>query len=225
MATGSANGRFARKVFQEMTERHTRRIADRFNGTAGEVTAEQLITLTPADLPMPMRQSPIEPAASMPDPAAEQMCAYSTLMETSSLLQHAVEQQLRRDAGLTYIQFQILAALDTAPGGQMRPTDIAERLVYSLSAMSYQNTQLVNANLITRTPSTEDQRSTTLTLTDKGKALLRRVRPGHIEMVRRTLLDILDGQETATLASLLGRVRDQLRTAPPCGVRKLRQRR
>jgi SpoVK/Ycf46/Vps4 family AAA+-type ATPase len=45
------NGRFARKVFQEMTERHARRIADQLSLSATEVTAEQLSTLNPEDLP------------------------------------------------------------------------------------------------------------------------------------------------------------------------------
>ncbi|GAA5193279.1 right-handed parallel beta-helix repeat-containing protein [Rugosimonospora acidiphila] len=48
---GFGNGRFARKVFQEMTERHARRISDRFLGTTGEVSAELLSTLMPDDLP------------------------------------------------------------------------------------------------------------------------------------------------------------------------------
>ena len=48
---GFGNGRFARKVFQEMTERHARRISDRFLGAAGEVSADLLSALMPEDLP------------------------------------------------------------------------------------------------------------------------------------------------------------------------------
>jgi hypothetical protein len=48
---GFGNGRFARKVFQEMTERHARRISDHFLGTDGEVSPEMLSTVMPADLP------------------------------------------------------------------------------------------------------------------------------------------------------------------------------
>jgi hypothetical protein len=47
---GFGNGRVARKVFQEMTERHARRIADRMDA---EVTADDLSRLIPADLPEP----------------------------------------------------------------------------------------------------------------------------------------------------------------------------
>jgi SpoVK/Ycf46/Vps4 family AAA+-type ATPase len=46
------NGRFARKVFQEMTERHARRIASLLSGTpASTVTTEQLSILLEDDLP------------------------------------------------------------------------------------------------------------------------------------------------------------------------------
>jgi hypothetical protein len=48
---GFGNGRFARKVFQEMTERHARRIADEFSSAGREVTSRQLSALTPLDLP------------------------------------------------------------------------------------------------------------------------------------------------------------------------------
>ena len=45
------NGRFARKVFQEVTERHARRVADRLSAGSGEVSTAELSTLTRADLP------------------------------------------------------------------------------------------------------------------------------------------------------------------------------
>jgi nitrous oxidase accessory protein NosD len=48
---GFGNGRFARQVFQDMTERHARRIADLFAGSTGPLTAEQLSTLIEDDLP------------------------------------------------------------------------------------------------------------------------------------------------------------------------------
>ncbi|MFG2041293.1 right-handed parallel beta-helix repeat-containing protein [Dactylosporangium sp. NPDC048998] len=48
---GFGNGRFARKVFQEMTERHARRIAEQFSATGAEMTSRQLSALAPADLP------------------------------------------------------------------------------------------------------------------------------------------------------------------------------
>ncbi|MFD0328219.1 hypothetical protein ACFQZC_08345 [Streptacidiphilus monticola] len=48
-------------------------------------------------------------------PRPDQLAAYFAVMEVGNLLQHAVEQQLREEGGLSYIQFQILAALGRAP--------------------------------------------------------------------------------------------------------------
>jgi len=49
---GFGNGRFARKVFQEMTERHARRIAEQIAAGAPAVNSEDLSILLEADLPV-----------------------------------------------------------------------------------------------------------------------------------------------------------------------------
>ena len=145
----------------------------------------------------------------------EQLAAYFSLMEVSSLLQHAVDQQLRDEGGLSYIQFQILAVLGETPDGQQRMTDIADRLVHSRSGLTYQIAQLVKAGLVTRTPSSDDERSIIVTVTPKGQALLGRVLPGHVELVQRLLLAPLTRLDIAALTDVLDRVREHMRTIPP----------
>jgi hypothetical protein len=39
--------------------------------------------------------------------------------------------------------------------------------------------------------------------------------PGHVQLVRRILLEPLDRRDTAVLTDLLQRVRDRMRAAPP----------
>jgi hypothetical protein len=46
----------------------------------------------------------------------EQLATYFALVEAVSLLQHAVEQQLRAEGDLSYVQFQLLARLADAKG-------------------------------------------------------------------------------------------------------------
>jgi DNA-binding MarR family transcriptional regulator len=145
----------------------------------------------------------------------EQFAAYLALMEVSTLLQHAVDQQLREDGGLSYTQFQILAVLGETPEGQQRMTDIADRLVYSRSGLTYQVAQLVKAELVTRTPSSDDERSIIVTTTPQGRALLGQVMPGHIELVRRLMLAPLTRTDITALNDILGRVRAHMRSAPP----------
>ena len=146
---------------------------------------------------------------------AAQLRAYLTLKEVSSLLEHAVEQQLRVDGGLTGPQFQILARLHDSPGARLRMTDVADGMVYSRSGLTYQAGQLEKAGLIDRTPAEDDERSVMVTLTPAGRKRLRQVMPGHIEVVQRLLLAALDREDIAAITEILGRVRDRMRAAPP----------
>lgn len=145
----------------------------------------------------------------------QQLRTYFALMEVSSLLAHAVEQHLRNDGDLSYVQFQILARLNDSPTGQHRMTDLADGVVYSRSGLTYQAGLLEKAGLITRTPSPDDERSTTVTITDAGRALVAQVMPGHVDVVRRLLLDPLTHQDLSTLSAVLTQVRDHMRAAPP----------
>ncbi|MCW2863760.1 MAG: transcriptional regulator, MarR family [Actinoallomurus sp.] len=145
----------------------------------------------------------------------EQLAAYFALMEVSSMLQHAVDQQLRDEGGLSYTQFQILAVLGETPDGQQRMTDIADRLVHSRSGLTYQVAQLAKAGLVTRTPSSDDERSVIVTATPQGKALLGRVMLGHVDVVQRLLLTPLARTDITTLRDVLGRVREHMGTIPP----------
>jgi len=146
---------------------------------------------------------------------AEELAAYLALKEVSSLLEHAVEQQLRTDGGLSGPQFQILARLSDAPAGHLRMTDLADSLVYSRSGLTYQAAQLEKQGLIMRTPAEDDERSIVVTLTPAGRELLDRVMPGHVEVVQRLLLTSLSRRDIAAITDIMGRVRDRMRTAPP----------
>ncbi|MFG1927334.1 MarR family winged helix-turn-helix transcriptional regulator [Cryptosporangium sp. NPDC048952] len=140
--------------------------------------------------------------------------AFFALEEVGSLLAHAVEQQLR-SVGLTTVQFKILMSLFAAADGQLRMTDLADSLVVSRSGLTYQAGLLEKAGLIARAPSPDDDRSTTVSLTAGGRERIFAVLPGHMEVVRRLLLDPLSPEELGTLSGLLTRVRDHMRTDPP----------
>jgi DNA-binding MarR family transcriptional regulator len=141
--------------------------------------------------------------------------AYFALIEVSSLLRHAVEQQLRDVGDLSYVQFQLLARLGDSADGSHRMTDLADGVVYSRSGLTYQARTLEERGLITRAPSVEDERATTVTITDGGRALLEKVFPGHIAVLDELLLEPLERKDIDVLADVLGRVRDHMRDAPP----------
>ncbi len=153
-----------------------------------------------------------EPARSL-DP--QQLSAYFALMEVSSILRHAVEQHLRAEGDLSYVQFQILASLNASPTGSDRMTDLADGVVYSRSGLTYQAGLLETRGLISRSPSPDDERSIAVAITDAGRALLARVLPGHIDVVSHLLLEPLSRKDLEALTRLLTPVRDHMRATPP----------
>ena len=154
-----------------------------------------------------------------PDGGAEgldprQLGAYFALMEAVSLLQHRVDQHLRTEGDLSYVQFQLLARLADA-GGPLTMTQLADGVVYSRSGLTYQAGLLEEAGLVTRGPSADDERATLVAVTEKGMALFTRVLPGHVRVVRRLLLDPLSEGDLQHLGDIMVRVRDHMRAQPP----------
>jgi DNA-binding MarR family transcriptional regulator len=143
----------------------------------------------------------------------QELGAYFVLMEAVSLLQHQVEQQLRAEGDLSYVQFELLARLADAHG-PLTMTQLADGVVYSRSGLTYQAGLLEQAGLITRGPSPDDERATLVTITEDGLALFDRVLPGHIQ-VTRLLFDPLSEEDLHHLGDIMTRVRDHMRTQPP----------
>ena len=150
-----------------------------------------------------------------PNLDATQLGAYFALIEASSLLKHTVEQQLRDAGDLSYVQFQLLATLGDSPAGSRRMTDLADGVVYSRSGLTYQAQTLEKRGLVTRTPSTDDERSITVTITEQGRTVLAGVFPGHVAVLDDLLFAALSRSDIEALADILSRVRDHMRQTPP----------
>jgi DNA-binding MarR family transcriptional regulator len=145
-----------------------------------------------------------------------QLRAYFGLMDVAGLLRHKVEQQLCATADLSYVQFKVLARLGLdSPTGSLRMTELADEVVYSRSGLTYQAGLLENAGLVTRSPSADDERGVSVTITDAGRACLAAVLPGHTEVIAQQLFQPLSRKGTKALADLLSPVRDHMRSAPP----------
>jgi DNA-binding MarR family transcriptional regulator len=141
--------------------------------------------------------------------------AYFALIEVSSLLRHRVEQQLRDAGDLSYVQFQLLARLGDSPDGSRRMTDLADGVVYSRSGLTYQAQSLEQRGLVSRTPAIDDDRGTTVTITEQGRETLAAVFPGHGALLDELFFEPLARSDVEVLAEVLARVRDHMRSAPP----------
>lgn len=161
----------------------------------------------------------LPPGTDPPDPRRLQ--AYFALSEATSLLQDQIEQHLRAEGNLGTVQFQILMRLASGEG-HATMTDLADGLAHSRSGLTYQAGLLEQRGLIHRDRSPNDERATLVTITHDGEALIRRILPGHISVVRALLLDLISDQESDMLAEIMDRVRSRIRAEPP---RSARQRR
>ncbi|OBI20105.1 MarR family transcriptional regulator [Mycobacterium sp. E2462] len=144
----------------------------------------------------------------------EQLRTYFALTESASLIQYAVQGQLRADGDLSYVQFEILATLADA-GRSLTMTDLADRLVYSRSGLTHQAGLLERAGLITRAASPHDQRATAVDITDAGRQRVARVLPGHVQVIHDLLFAALSDRDVRALGDIMGRVREHLRGRPP----------
>lgn len=143
-----------------------------------------------------------------------ELSTYFALMEAVGVLQHHVEQQLRAEGGISYVQFQVLARLADADS-PLTMTQLADGAVYSRAGLTYQAGLLEKAGLITRGAFAGDERAVLVTITDKGRELVGGVLPGHIQVVRRLLFDPLSADDLEHLGEIMTRVRDHVRTQPP----------
>jgi DNA-binding MarR family transcriptional regulator len=143
--------------------------------------------------------------------SAEEFRAYSALIAGSTLLQRAVDTNLREQADLTQVQFEILMNLANAGDAGIRMAQLADALIVSRSGLSYQVAQLESRGWITRERSADDERGVVARITPAGERMRQRVFAGHIDIVRSAFLDAVEPGELATLTAVLERIAGRLR--------------
>ncbi|RJL23988.1 MarR family winged helix-turn-helix transcriptional regulator [Bailinhaonella thermotolerans] len=140
-----------------------------------------------------------------------QMRAWTGFLEASGLIQRHVERQLRQDAGLTMIQYEILHWANECAPQHRCITELADLMITSRSGLSYQVAQLEKAGLLRRETDASDERRAMVVITDDGRRLLEKTAPGHVEAVRDGLIDLLTDEQIAQLADIMDDVRTRLR--------------
>lgn len=130
------------------------------------------------------------------------------LIAVAELLPGVLDAQLRRDSGLTHFEYFVLAMLSEAADRTLRMTTLAQRTNATLPRLSHVVSRLETRGLVERFPCPEDGRATNARLTDPGWEAVTAAAPGHVDTVRRLVLDPL----TATQVAQLRRIGDALLT-------------
>ena len=138
-----------------------------------------------------------------------EMRAWQSFLAAGALVVRRVEQQLKDQAGLSHLQYEVLVRLSAAEAGELRMAELADSVLASKSGLTYQVGQLEKAGLVRRRTCESDVRGVIACLTEQGRAKLAEVAPGHVAAVREHLIDVLDREQLGPLAEMLEKVAGQ----------------
>lgn len=131
---------------------------------------------------------------------------WRTLAAVHGLIEGALEKALQREHALSVVEYTVLDALSRQDGWHMRMQQLARAAALSASATTRLVTRLENRGLLTRILCADDRRGIYTELTPAGRALLKKARPLHDEVLRDTLDEAGDIPELAGLARFVGSV-------------------
>ena len=137
---------------------------------------------------------------------AEQL-AWRTFIESSWALHTHLEDELRAATGLSMNDYHVLVVLSEAPGRRLRMGELAGRLVFSPSRVTYQINSMVKRGLVRKQSCAEDGRGQEAVLTDGGLATLEAAAPRHLITVRGSFIDRLESDELEMIARVFDKVR------------------
>jgi DNA-binding MarR family transcriptional regulator len=133
--------------------------------------------------------------------------SWRAFVESSWALHTRLEDELRAATGLSMADYHVLVVLSEAPGRRLRMGELAGRLVFSPSRITYQITTMVKRGLVRKQPCADDGRGSEAVLTEAGLAQLEAAAPLHLKTVRDSFIDLLDDEELAVVGRVFARIR------------------
>jgi DNA-binding MarR family transcriptional regulator len=160
-------------------------------------------------------------AVTRPTPAVRQPQWLDTDQQTSwrslailmGTVPAALDVQLQRDAGLNYFEYAILSTLSEQAEKPLLVGQLAKVTNASVSRISHNLRRLEGHGLVRREVDPTNRRNTYAILTGAGLEKVRAAAPGHVEEVRRTVIEPLSPGELKQLGAFCERILAGLRHA------------
>jgi DNA-binding MarR family transcriptional regulator len=150
--------------------------------------------------------------------SAGEQAAWGPFVALLFRLPAALDQQLQRDAGITHFEYMVLSSLSETPDRTLRMGDLATMASGSLSRLSHVVSRLERRGWVRREPCSQDGRYINAVLTEEGGAKVAETAPGHVETVRRLLIDVLTPEQFRELGEASERVLKSLGLPAALGV-------
>jgi DNA-binding MarR family transcriptional regulator len=133
---------------------------------------------------------------------AEETDAWVTTAGMLVKLPALLDAQLQRDSGITLFEYFVLSWLSMSPARTARMSELAELTSASLSRLSNVVRKLEEHGWVQRCPDESDRRYTRARLTDEGYQVVAAAALGHVEAVRRFLIDPLSATQLHALGEI-----------------------
>lgn len=143
--------------------------------------------------------------AGISDASRQDWDAWQVYFETTALLTARIEERLKQH-GCSLMDYQLLLLLYDAPEHRMRMGELAHRLIFSPSRLSYQIGVLDKRGWVERRRVECDGRGFEAVLTAEGLRAFRELRPAHARDVQELFFSALQGDDAVRLADLMRRV-------------------
>jgi DNA-binding MarR family transcriptional regulator len=122
----------------------------------------------------------------------------------------AIDAEFQRDAGITHFEYMVLSSLSEAPERSLRMSDLAGLSSGSLSRLSHVVSRLEKRGWVRRESCPGDGRFINAVLTDDGWDKVVAAAPGHVEAVRKLVIEALTPEEFRALGESSQSILDRL---------------
>lgn len=136
--------------------------------------------------------------------------AWRAYLDATRLLLRTLDEQLTRDADISFTDFELLVVLSEAPDRRLRMSELADAVTTTRSGVTRAISRLVDAGWVVRVKCDEDKRGMSAELTDEGAAKLASSSPGHVGAVRENMFDQLSGADVDSIGGAFRRMREHM---------------
>src|SRR5699024_8940609 len=124
-----------------------------------------------------------------------------------------MEKRLQATTGLKITDYNLLLVLSEAQDNQLRMGELAEKMVFSPSRLSYQVKSLATQGLLDRFTDESDKRGMTAKLTEEGKKVFTAASRVHAQHIKQLFHPALDEAEAEALETICGQIQRTVQQA------------
>ncbi|MEO7261365.1 MAG: MarR family transcriptional regulator [Jatrophihabitantaceae bacterium] len=134
--------------------------------------------------------------------SADEQIAWRSFVDGFRALIDVLDRQLQADSNLPHSYFEVLIPLSEAQGRTLRMSELAEAARSSRSRLSHAVARLEERGWVRRLNCPTDRRGQLAQLTDEGFAVVEAAAPGHVEAVRKYLIDRLSPAQIKAMGDI-----------------------